>query len=301
MIPVLIIASIWSLYAIPVGEFNDWMNSTLWQIERQNSGLFTSIDKLFGIDPILIVFSFIGFVYAAVRRRDLFLVLWIVPFLIFNFVSSYTLYWHLIPIFAAFCIGCAIIITDISKIFRSHRIKKLLLYSLLTIIALYGVVVTTMLISLDLTSFHYEVISVLGNEIQKVNKMKNDEGYYNNEDNNINSVTVLGNNYFLWFPKYILDKNGTNEYKNYYHYGDGDLKTTKIILAVGDDFIDEMTRYNKTSINIDELSVLVYGSNFTSRVEENQSAVPHRNNYPFSSLIDLDPIATTSVEIRTNN
>ena len=155
-----------------------------------------------------------------------------------------------------------------------------------------------MLISLDLTSFHYEVISVLGNEIQKANKIKNDDGHYNNENNRINRVTVLGNNYFLWFPKYILDNNGTNEYKNYYHYGD--IKTTKIILAVGDDFIDEMTRYNKTSINIDELSVLVYGSNFTSRVEENQSGVPHRNNYPFSSLIDLDPIATTSVEIRTN-
>jgi hypothetical protein len=62
-----------------------------------------------------------------------------------------------------------------------------------------------------------------------------------------------------------------------------------------------MTRYNKTSINIDELGVLVYGSNFTSRVEENQSAVPHRNIYPFISLIDLDPIATTSVQIRTNN
>jgi hypothetical protein len=141
--------------------------------------------------------------------------------------------------------------------------------------------------------------SVLGNEIQKANKIKNDDGYYDNEDNKINRVTVLDNNYFLWFPKYILDKNGTNEYKNYYHYGD--IKTTKIILAVGDDFIDQMTRYNETSINIDELSVLVYGSNFTSRVEENQSAVPHRNIYPFSSLIDLAQIAITSVEIRTNN
>jgi hypothetical protein len=76
---------------------------------------------------------------------------------------------------------------------------------------------------------------------------------------------------------------------------------TKIILDVGDDFIDEMTRYNKTGINIDELGVLVYGSDFTSRLEENQSAVPHRNIYPFSSLIDLDPIATTSIEIHTNN
>jgi hypothetical protein len=97
--------------------------------------------------------------------------------------------------------------------------------------------------------------SVVCNEIQKANKIKNDDGYYNNEDNKINRVTVLGNNYFLWFSKYILDKNDSNEYKNYYHYGD--IKTTEIILAIGDDFIDEMTRYNKTSINIDELGVLV--------------------------------------------
>jgi 4-amino-4-deoxy-L-arabinose transferase-like glycosyltransferase len=95
LIPVLLIPAIWLLYAITEGEFNEWMNSTLWQIERENSGLFTSIHKLFNIDPILILVSFIGFVYAAVRRRDLFLVLWIVPFLIFNFVSGYILYWHL--------------------------------------------------------------------------------------------------------------------------------------------------------------------------------------------------------------
>jgi hypothetical protein len=112
-----------------------------------------------------------------------------------------------------------------------------------------------MLNSLDSTSFHYEVISVLGNEIEKANKIKNDEGYHNDEDNKINRVTALGNNYFLWFSKYILDKNGPNEYKNYYHYGD--IEKIKIILAIGDDFIDEMTRYNKTRINIDKLNVLV--------------------------------------------
>jgi hypothetical protein len=164
---------------------------------------------------------------------------------------------------------------------------------------MYGLIVTTILISLNLTSFHYEVISVLGNEIQKTNQIKNEGSSYNNKDNKItDGVTVLGNNYFLWFPKYILDKNGTNEYKNYYN--NGDIKTDKVIIAAGDDFIDEMTRYNKTSRNIDGLTVLVHGSNFTSRVEENQSALPHRNTYPFSSLVDLDPIATTSVEIRTN-
>ena len=45
----------------------------------------------------------------------------------------------------------------------------------------------------------------------------------------------------------------------------------------------------------------VYGSNSTLKLEENKSALPHRNIYPFSSLVDLDPIATTSVELRTNS
>jgi hypothetical protein len=61
-----------------------------------------------------------------------------------------------------------------------------------------------------------------------------------------------------------------------------------------------MTSYKKREINIDELSVLVYESNFTSRIEENQSEVPHRNIHPFSCLIDIDPIGTTSVEIHIN-
>jgi hypothetical protein len=298
IIPVLLIPLLWPMYAISQGELNEWIASMYWQVERQNTGLYFSIEKLFNIDPILVGFSFIGLAYAMVRKRDLFLILWFVPFIMFQLVSSYLQYWHLIPIYPALCIGCAILITDVSKIFRSQRIKKLLPYSLLTIISVYGIIVTTILISLNLTSFHYEVISVLGNEIQKANKITTESSSYNNKDNNIHGVTVLGNNYFLWFPKYILDKNGINEYKNYYHHGD--IKTNKIVLAVGDDFIDEITRYNRSSINIDELSVLLYRSNFTSRIEENQSAVPHRNIYPFNSLIDLDPIATTSVEIRTN-
>lgn len=299
IIPVVLIPILWPMYAVFQGELDDWITSMYWQVERQNTGLYSSIEKLFKIDPILVGFSFIGLAYAAIRKRDSFLILWFVPFIIFQLISSYLQYWHLIPIFPALCIGVAVLITDISKIFRSQRIKKLLPYSLLTIMGMYGIIVTTILISLNLTSFHYEVISVLGNEIQKTNQIKIEGSSYNNKDNKItHGVTVLGNNYFLWFPKYILDKTGINEYKNYYN--NGDIKTNKVIIAAGDDFIDEMTRYNKTSSNIDGLNVLVHGSNFTSRLEENQSALSHRNTYPFSSLVDLDPIATTSVEIRTN-
>ena len=237
------------------GELDDWITSMNWQVERQNTGLYSSIEGLFKIDPILVGFSFIGLAYTMIRKRDSFLILWFIPFIIFQLISSYLQYWHLIPIYPALCIGVAVLITDVSKIFRSQRIKKLFPYSLLTIMGMYGLIVTTVLISLNLTSFHYEVISVLSNEIENTNQIKNESSFYNNKDNKItNGVTILGNNYFLWFPKYILDKNGINEYKNYYN--NGEIKTNKVIITAGDDFIDEMTRFNKTSKNIDGLTVL---------------------------------------------
>lgn len=296
--PVLLIPLIWPLYALSQGEFNEWVSSVLWQAERQNSGLFTAIGKLFDIDPVLVVLSFVGFVYAIVRRRDLFLILWFVPFLAINFLSGYTFYWHLIPIFPAFCISFAILIADITKIFRSNTIKKLLPYTVLSILAIFGLVVTTMLIGLNLTSFHYEVISVLGNEIQKANKVKNPDSFHDNGINEIQKVTVLGNNYFLWFPKYIFDINGTNDYKNYYHYGD--IKTKKVILLVGANFIDEMTRYNDTNANVGGVGELLFNSNLITTVVENQSAIPRPNTYPFSSLVDLDPWAPSKFDIRSN-
>jgi len=140
--------------------------------------------------------------------------------------------------------------------------------------------------------------SVVGNEIQKANKIKNDDGYYNSEDNKINRVTLLDNNYFLCFPKYILEKNGSNEYKNYYHYGD--INAREIILLVGANFIDEMTRYNDTNANVGGIRVLLFNSNLPTIVVESQSAIPHQDTYPFGSLVDLDPWAPSKFDIHTN-
>ena len=77
------------MYAISQGELDDWITSMYWQVERQNTGLYSSNQKLFNIDPILVGFSFIGLAYAVVRKRDLFLILWFVPFIMFQLVSSY--------------------------------------------------------------------------------------------------------------------------------------------------------------------------------------------------------------------
>ena len=65
-IPVLLIPAAWPLYAISTGQFDQWIDGVLWQSERENSGLVNALGKLSTIDPVFIILSLGGFVYAAI-------------------------------------------------------------------------------------------------------------------------------------------------------------------------------------------------------------------------------------------
>ena len=109
----------------------------------------------------------------------------------------------------------------------------------------------------------------------------------------------MGSNYWLWLPKYVFDNNQINDYKNYYN--DGDIRTKNNLFVVNENFIYDMTRDNNTERNIEGLRTLYVNSSALATIEEDKQMIPNRGNYPFSSLIDLDPKAATKVEIRVNH
>jgi hypothetical protein len=105
------------------------------------------------------------------------------------------------------------------------------------------------LLTLNLTSFHYQVISVLVHQLQDSSTRRNEEStsISNNlagNGNNSERITVLGSNYWLWLPKYVFDNNLINDYKNYYN--DGDIRTKNNLFVENENFIYEMTRHNNT-------------------------------------------------------
>lgn len=301
-IPVLLIPAAWPLYAISTGQFDQWIDGVLWQSERENSGLVNALGKLFTIDPVFIILSLGGFVYAAIlKRREILLLLWIVPFIVFNHLSGYVSYWHLAPLLPAFCISSALIIAETSKIFRNQKVAKVVPYAIVGSVGLFGIITTSMLITLNLTSFHYQVISGLVNQLQDSSSRRN-EGVSNNlagNGNNNERITVLGSNYWLWVPKYVFDNNQINDYKNYYN--DGDIRTKNNLFVVNENFIYDMIRDNNTERNIEGLRTLYVNSSALATIEEDKQMIPNWGNYPFSSLIDLDPKAATKVEIRVNH
>jgi ABC-type transport system involved in multi-copper enzyme maturation permease subunit len=159
-------------------------------------------------------------------------------------------------------------------------------------IVCFGLVVTTLLVTLNMTSFHYDVLSQIVKQVQEQNLTEN----VNGADNSNDTIAVLGNNYFLWVPKYIYDKNGNNYYANYYNQGD--VKSQRVLLIAGENFVEEMTRDNETEENVRSLREILVDTHLLSTTEENLTS--SKDIYPYNSLVNLDPKASTRIEIRAN-
>lgn len=296
LLPALLIPLLWPIFAAENGEYDKWVDGIFWQSDRDNTGILGAFGKLFAIDPVLLLLTLGGTLYAVVKQRDLFIILWLAPFIVFGLATGYISYWHPIPLFPAFCISSAILIRNIPKLLPRLNTRNLLPYGVLVGIGIYGLVITTMLITLNLTSFHYQVISDIAYEVQKVNSQTESPGA--KESNSKNGVTVFGSNYWLWIPKYILNKDNVSEFRNY--YSGQDNATKKIILVVGGNFIRDMTRDNRTTYNVEKLKTLLAQSVLLNEINDNQSNTLQKNMYPYNSLTALDANLSPKIKIRIN-
>ena len=120
LIPIILIPSVWPLYAISIGEFDLWQKGVLDQISRSRSEI---LETFIGLDSMLLFLGLGGLIYSVIRR-DWFLIIWIVPFLIFVYTHGWFMYFHWIIVFPAFCIASAKFIFDLLQRVKSDKIKK---------------------------------------------------------------------------------------------------------------------------------------------------------------------------------
>ncbi|HZA07044.1 MAG TPA: hypothetical protein VE619_05005, partial [Nitrososphaeraceae archaeon] len=99
-IPVILIPIIWPLYSISVGySFGYWLDRVVYQGTRLGQApLQAALRDDFSFDPIFIILGLTGLAYAAVKR-DFFLILWAVPFLIFLYEVHWVMPFHIVPLF----------------------------------------------------------------------------------------------------------------------------------------------------------------------------------------------------------
>jgi hypothetical protein len=199
------IPSIWPLYALHLNQFNDWIKGVFWQSNRKVQTFFISVKFIFNMDPIFMSIGIIGFIFAAIKR-DLLILLWIVPFLLLLYVLGFVSIWHLLPVFPAFSIASAKMIVDISnmiaKRLKKNENTKILPFLITGAIGVAGLMNTASLISVDIdvNKPYFEAAAFVINYLDEKQKDKV-EGKIGNTDRNM--ITVISNPFYSWIPNYI--------------------------------------------------------------------------------------------------
>jgi hypothetical protein len=291
LLPVILIQPFWPAYAIYLGEFDDWWKSLIYQTTREPLPLFdfkgeqpqNSINILvFKIDPVLMALGFAGLVYSAVRR-DFFLLLWIIPLLIFLYFINHVFFYYLLPIFPAFCIAISKFMTDISYRIKNTEMRKILLSTMISGIAIFGLLSTTMLVTTQINSTHLKAAAFLGNHLPSTNP---------NFDENGVVTLISGERRYFWIFTEVFHK-----YPVAMHYWTLDPIKTKEVIFVIEDIFDWWSRSEGNKEHLATLLNICNTSQTVVKFNRDTDAYDV-NKYPYTSIIPT--LGIGRVEIKAN-
>lgn len=220
LIPVILIPSIWPIQAMMTDEFDTWLKSVIWQTNRHDQPLSTSLNILLKLDVVSFILGACGIIYSAIKR-DFLLLLWLVPFLIFFQLIGYVSYFHLIPLVPIWSIAAGKGLADLSQKIgaRWRKMQGALPYIICAEIGIFGLVITSVLIMTDVNSTHLQAIAY-------VNQLVPDTTPHTPRSERI---TFVGDTTFAWISHYVYDKN--HDYRSLW----SDNKETDNLLLVVDD------------------------------------------------------------------
>jgi Dolichyl-phosphate-mannose-protein mannosyltransferase len=280
-IPVVLIPLIWPAYAISVGQFEAWTEGVNFQVTRESKPLGDNIMEFYSIDPVLLVLGIAGVGYCAALKRELLFLIWIVPFLILLYYLDYVSSFFLIPLIPPLCIAPAVMITDLSNRVAKNRkrIRELLPLSIVSVIAIFGLINTTSLILKSENSNYLEVAAAISNQLPT--GVTQDGSTASLDD----QMTVIGNPRFYWILQYVFDK-PSYSYKTQYntiniHTLEGIVEGSEKVIMIADQGIMEIIRNEKQPDNAKEqlraerLSEIY----FNTELEDKIGSVEIRTNY----------------------
>jgi 4-amino-4-deoxy-L-arabinose transferase-like glycosyltransferase len=183
-IPVILIPILWPLHSISDGQFDAWVNSMFWHAQRSSEGSATVFLNFWRIDPVLLVLGFGGIGYS-VLKRDFFLLLWSGPFILLLSLIGYVQYFHVVPLVPAFCVASAVLLVQIPRQVFCQSRAKIVANAAIAAITIFGLTMTTLLISTNMTSSQFEAASFVL--------------WISNQD-----TTIIANPAYAWLYDFVL-------------------------------------------------------------------------------------------------
>ena len=278
IVPVILIPMIWPAYATLTGHFDEWINGVLWQADRSSRSLSNAIEHIFKMDPILLVLAIAGIVYARIKK-DNFLPLWIFPYLILLFLVDWVYFFHIIPILPALCIAAAVLLVDLVRKTSKRKILRPLTFSLIGTIIIIGSLNTITLITINLNSSYFELVSFINQYLP------NNPNYNKNDEYGVVLVGPNGSWGFFWLLKYVFDKDVEFKWfelpKDYI----GSITNDKFLLIADREVRYAIYESNSGAPHIDQIKKL-YNHSFPLKIFSNNTNRYDLDKYPYNNILD---------------
>jgi len=254
LIPALLIPLLWPLHSISEDRFDYWVASLLSQSQRSSDGIATIFWNFWKIDPVLLLLGLAGLGYSILIKRDFFPILWALPFLILFSLVSYVQYFHVIPLLPIFCISSALWVVDLIRRLW-HSKATLVANGALASFAIYGLLITSLLITTDMTSSQFQAAAFVSN--------------ISDED-----TTIVSNPTYSWLYNFVLYKpHALGDYRDVLYVP---LPISNVVLISEPHFQASMGDEPK----LEEL----YNRTSSIRVFHGQIQNYDVDSYPYSSL-----------------
>lgn len=290
LLPVILIPSIWPGYAMLHGEFDEWISGLSWQADRSPTAMWALLD-LFRIDPVLFLVGIAGLIYAGLAKRDIFMILWIIPFLILFYVVGHVRFPYFIPIIPILCIAASQMIVDLSNKISNQMARKLLSFGTLALIGAVGLTFSILLISTNVNSTFFEIYAFVTENLPS-----SAVDFSNNEAEKDLGITIMGSNWmqtFSWIPKYVFEKDPA--FKTFLRERNLPLQDgEKVILLVDDKDLNRLILSENSTKNFKQKDL--YNN---TRILAIFNKKPLHYNFLFLNF-GLEHPNLQKVEVRTN-
>ena len=205
VVPVLLIPLLWPTYSIIANEYDKWLDGIEFQTTRASNPLQDSIVSIFYTDPVITILGIGGTIFAVVLKKDIFYLLWILPFLLFLYFIDYVSPFFLILLLAPFCIAAAAMIEDLIRRFiqKRKRLARIVPVVVMIVIGFFGMASTTPLILQNDNSDYFQVISAVSQQLP-ANAVDNTGSSGANESDD--KMTIIGSPSYYWILQYVFDK-----------------------------------------------------------------------------------------------
>jgi hypothetical protein len=188
-IPVILIPLLWPAQSIADNQFHKFVIDVLSQTQRQNHNFVNIVGNFAGYDPVLLVLGIIGTVYAAIRR-DLMVLLWVIPFVIFLVSLGYVQYFYWILILPIFCIAASKFIIDRLETVKKNN-QRVIAFSIIASICIFGFTMSTLLITTNISS-QFEAAAYVIQNVHNSNIPKDS-----------NNTTIISSPVYSWLFTYV--------------------------------------------------------------------------------------------------